>query len=580
MKKIQFLLCLVLSIATFTSCSDMLDENPEYSVNSKTVFESENTAMMALRGCYGYLTTYDVYGQAVQELFVGASGVTWTQTNGADQDRFNSFNANAQCVITGMVWRGYYKTINECNFFIENIENSPLGEEYKTYMKAHARFIRGLCYYNLAGAFGGVPLRINSTTAETMSQARATREEVYKQVEEDWKAAAEGLLPANAEEMKGENIGLASRYAAYAYLAKLYFMQGSQSNDSASPWWAKAKEAGDKVIAEGGYKLENNFSNLFQPKLSTSPEAIFQLNFTTTSTLVGNRGNWLFAPSKATTGISWARIRVAKEFYDQFRGTYPDDPRLDATFLSSWLNTANKEMTYAYPYISWKATENGEKVVKLDSIPYNKLKDPTNPQLSELSVKVDSAFTQATGDHQGWPMLKKAIDWNATAQNSYKNIFLYRYADFLLLMADVENELGNTAKAVDYINQVLQRARMSGSKGATYPQNIASSVSQTTLRDRIYYERIFELVGEPEMYMDIRRRGADYLKKIADLHNNHTITKTFVERAEAKQNRTNFRDRLLPSTGDDMKKNLLLPIPQAEMNSNEHVTTADQNFGY
>ena len=41
------------------------------------------------------------------------------------------------------------------------------------------------------------------------------------------------------------------------------------------------------------------------------------------------------------------------------------------------------------------------------------------------------------------------------------NLYVYRYADFLLLMADVENELGHTDVAIGYVNQVLDRARQS-----------------------------------------------------------------------------------------------------------------------
>ena len=64
MKKLK-LIYFLLAICTFSSC---LDEDPQYALNSESVFLDENTAQLALLSCYGQLTTYDGFGQAAQEL--------------------------------------------------------------------------------------------------------------------------------------------------------------------------------------------------------------------------------------------------------------------------------------------------------------------------------------------------------------------------------------------------------------------------------------------------------------------------------------------------------------------------------
>lgn len=574
MKNLKFIFLFLVALS-FNSCQDLLNEDPEYTLNNKTVFETEKSANIALLGCYGYLTNYDTYGQTIPELSVNASGFAWSQTNGGGSDLFNSMNTVPTDSQLSTMWGGLYKAIGQCNFFIDAISKSTLSDKYKKNASGQAKFVRGLCYYNLATYFGGVPLRIQPTTAEDLNIPKSSQMDVFKQVEKDWLDAANDLLPKQDPSAK---VGMGTKYAAYAYLTKLYFMMASQENTSSSPYWAKAKAAGDEVILNGGYSLEPKFANLFKNYVASSPESIFQLNFTTTSTLVGNRTSWVFSPANSTTGISFARVRSSKSFYDFFKGTYLDDPRLKETFITTWKQIkTNNANVFSYPYTS--KTVAGV-IVVADSINYATLSDPTNPKLTEIPATVKTLYTAKVGDHQGWPCYKKFMDVAATAQNSNRNIILYRYADFLLIMAEVENELGNTTKSVSYANLVLSRARASKTVPSVFPKNWSATSTQAELRSKIYYERLFELAGECEMYIDVRRRGADYLKLVVDRHNNHEITKTFVANAITVNNTTNFRDRLLPNTTDLIKKNLLFPIPQTEFNSNTSFKPSDQNYGY
>lgn len=577
MKKIKYI-CLLLAAITFSSCEKLLEEDPQYSINNKTAFESEATANVALDGCYGYLTTYNVFGQAVPELFVGASGLSWAQTNKGDQDMMASFNMPATSGLINMAWSGLYKVIGQCNFFINSTNESSLSEAYKKNAIAQAKFLRALSYYYLASAFGDVPLRIDPTTAETITAGRTPRAEVYAQVEKDLLEAAEDL--STKEDLGAEAAGRATKYAAYAYLAKLYFMLASHENNQASPYWAKAKEMGDKVISEGKYNLEPKFKNLFVAYSRGSAESIFQLNFTTASTTVGNRNSWIFSPPNSTTGISWGRFRASKAFYDHFRGTHPDDPRLKSTFGNEWKQLNNNQTQFSYPYIRSAnlGTPAAPVFRAIDSVNYSALADPTNPQLSEISEGMRAAFVNRVGDHQGWPYYIKQMDVAATAQNSNRNYILFRYADFLLMMADIENELGNKPEAIEYLNTVLARARNSGNTLAVHPKDATAALSPEELRVTIFNERLFELAGEFETFLEVRRRGVDYLKRVVDRHNNHNITRAFVENAAAVGNVNNFRERLLPTSPDQLRKNLLLPIPSNEINTNDQINEDDQNF--
>lgn len=568
MKKLK-LIYFLLAICTFSSC---LDEDPQYALNSESVFLDENTAQLALLSCYGQLTTYDGFGQAAQELLVGASGLGWAQTNASDQDRYVSLNVSSGCVITKMFWRSLYKTVSETTFFIENMKESPLDEDFKTGLVAQAKFLRGFSYYHLLTTFGEVPLRNTIPSLKSLSIPRATEEEIAAQIESDWKDAIGGLTET-------ADAGKASGLAAHAYLAKLYWYmacQGKQASGNKT-YWELALEQCEFVY--GKFQLEPNYSNLFVQH-SNSKESIFQLNFSTESSTTGNRGSWIFAPQNSTAGISWGRIRISKAFHDYLKGTYPDDPRYSATVLSTWVNKSNGENQFAYPKLSYKegrVTHNVE-------INYSICNDPTNPTVEELEAvddKLVKRFVQPTGEHYGWSYYKKAMDLNSTAQNSHMNLIVYRYADFLLMMADVLNESGETGKAISLVKEVLQRARQSGTSNAVYPKDWETNLTKDQVRDKIFWERLVELAGEQTMYCDVRRRGTEYLKKVLEIQNNHHITRAIVENKELGEHR--FKERLFNNgdlTENFLKKNLRLPIPQEELNTNESISASDQNYGY
>ena len=568
MKKLK-LIYFLLAICTFSSC---LDEDPQYALNSESVFLDENTAQLALLSCYGQLTTYDGFGQAAQELLVGASGLGWAQTNASDQDRYVSLNVSSGCVITKMFWRSLYKTVSETTFFIENMKESPLDEDFKTGLVAQAKFLRGFSYYHLLTTFGGVPLRNTIPSLKSLSIPRATEEEIAAQIESDWKDAIGGLTET-------ADAGKASGLAAHAYLAKLYWYlacQGKQASGNKT-YWELALEQCEFVY--GKFQLEPNYSNLFVQH-SNSKESIFQLNFSTESSTTGNRGSWIFAPQNSTAGISWGRIRISKAFHDYLKGTYPDDPRYSATVLSTWVNKSNGENQFAYPKLSYKegrVTHNVE-------INYSICNDPTNPTVEELEAvddKLVKRFVQPTGEHYGWSYYKKAMDLNSTAQNSHMNLIVYRYADFLLMMADVLNESGETGKAISLVKEVLQRARQSGTPNAVYPKDWETNLTKDQVRDKIFWERLVELAGEQTMYCDARRRGTEYLKKVLEIQNNHHITRAIVENKELGEHR--FKERLFNNgdlTENFLKKNLRLPIPQEELNTNESISAGEQNYGY
>jgi hypothetical protein len=117
-----------------------------------------------------------------------------------------------------------------------------------------------------------------------------------------------------------------------------------------------------------------------------------------------------------------------------------------------------------------------------------------------------------------------------------------RYADVLLMLAEVENELGNTTPAATYLNSIRNRAGLANTTAA----------NQADLRDAIALERRLELIGEGHRWFDLIRTGTAV-----------TVMNKW------------FKDNNILITID--QHNLLMPVPQSQINTDPAIK---QNPGY
>jgi starch-binding outer membrane protein, SusD/RagB family len=148
--------------------------------------------------------------------------------------------------------------------------------------------------------------------------------------------------------------------------------------------------------------------------------------------------------------------------------------------------------------------------------------------------------------------VEQNFPWHTSA-----NFAIYRYAEVLLLYAEVLNELGRQDDAIDYINMV--RARPS----VDMPP-VASGLSYDQVFEAIRHERRVELAFEGKTGIDLRRWG------IAD---------DFLRSPDRWQNDININ----PQWGGNFFKfqdgiHDILPIPQAEIDKSQG--TLEQNSGY
>lgn len=154
--------------------------------------------------------------------------------------------------------------------------------------------------------------------------------------------------------------------------------------------------------------------------------------------------------------------------------------------------------------------------------------------------------------------IRKYVERNKLDQpgvGSANNPRLLRYADVLLLKAEgVLQSGGSAAEAIGLINQVRTRARNMGD--GTAPANYATGeTNTTTIMNWLMNERFLEMAGEGQRWIDLKRWQMEGIISLDNaFFSSNTATMSF-----------------------QLPKNLLLPIPNSEIDVNPNVP---QNLGY
>lgn len=240
MKKLKLYICFVLlfSAATLTSCKkEVLDDNPFYMGDSgDQIFRDAAKIAAASVGLYDALQNAEFLGGRAQ-IYVDIRGLDVNPPTYFGL--MSTFNPTSNDATTTNAWQGAYRTIGECNSFLEGIEqakseNIITEDEYKIYA-SDARFIRGLVYFYALNLWGqmyvsesenlGIPLILKSFDGGTaFSDApqtkRATIDETYKQIVEDLQYAQSNLPPERDDAYGGR--ATATSGAANAMLSRVY----------------------------------------------------------------------------------------------------------------------------------------------------------------------------------------------------------------------------------------------------------------------------------------------------------------------------------------------------------------------
>ena len=144
-------------------------------------------------------------------------------------------------------WNTLYKGIKRANVVIENVPAIEMDPGLRDRYVAEARFLRALYFFDLARAWGGVP--IVTSTRPPQNLKRATLAEVYDLIQKDLEYAISNL-PEKTEYEPAE-VGRATKGAANALMARFYLFQGD---------YESAGTHALEVINRGLYELAPDFT--------------------------------------------------------------------------------------------------------------------------------------------------------------------------------------------------------------------------------------------------------------------------------------------------------------------------------
>lgn len=151
--------------------------------------------------------------------------------------------------VTKLLWQETFKLVANANVVLNRI-NMPneVGEADKIVIIGEAKFFRAFAYRILAHLYGGVPIELNEVMVPRRDYVRASREDVYKQIQKDLEEAYQ-VLP-DIDKVKD---GKVNKQVAQHLLSEIYICLGL---------YDEAVKMATKVIDYKGLDLmENRFGS-------------------------------------------------------------------------------------------------------------------------------------------------------------------------------------------------------------------------------------------------------------------------------------------------------------------------------
>jgi starch-binding outer membrane protein, SusD/RagB family len=455
----------------------------------------------------------------------GYSTSPWNELRSVGGLNITQYSFEVNSDTWGHHWRGVFRA-NQVLAYVPAIE---MDETQKNRILGEAKFLRAVYYYHLVTIWGNIPLVLEpSNPADKPSQA--PQEQVWAQIEKDLTEAAAAL----PESYSGEEVGRATKGAAYGYLGRAHLMQRE---------WQQAADALAWLVTGPGaarYNLVPNYRDNFLHTTENNPESVFEVQFKQRAENSGEDGPMsnvgtsrapFFGPPGHGFNDANMHRWVLNEFHQERTTTNERDPRLAATALYDSTDARGPEFTLVYDNVPLRLNANGTQRCNAGSWANSYINGPCNDD----NIKNRVYYRKYLNDYH-------IID-GGEPFNSDINFRALRYADVLLMYAEALNNLGQTGDAYPYVDRVRQRAGLR-------PLSLARpGLSQAQFQQQIEHERITELTGESVRWNDLSRWGYfDDAAKLAILKARDPEFNNFV-----------------------IGRNKYMPIPQSELDINPNL---------
>jgi len=541
MKKLSILISIFFTLIACNSDDDFLKRPPTQVLTSEQAFSDPAQVLSILADLYS--RQFTLYNLDNWQSMGDFNEAFYAQT----QDLANQFHSNSTWPFEGInnFWSTWdYTYIRELNLFLERIKDASIKEDLKERFAAEARFLRAAYYFELVQLYGGVPIILESQTYDFngdpsyLQVPRSSEAETYDFVIEEADELA-SILAADADTKaratKGAALAMKARAALYAASLAKYnnartpslSLSGNEvgiASAKAEEYYNMALSAATEIINgnAGSYalyqknpsNLSENFAAIFYDK-NANPEVIWALDY-----LLKYKTHYFtganqprFGAEEEEGGALNPTLNLVQEF-EMLDNTFAPLATVDGNGEPIYYDNqedifANRDArlggTVILPGSSFKASP-------VDIWAGYQLSDGTiitgtdrgdqrilpGQSVEQQVVGFDGPVAGAVQNAQMGFYLRKYVDpapgsGQRGIRSEVWNI-RYRYAEILLIAAEAAFELGQPAKAAEYMNQVRARA------GFTIPLS-AADISF----DRIVHERRVEFAFEGQYFMDLKR---------------------------------------------------------------------------
>jgi len=483
-------------------------------------------------------------------------------------EQWNATPANSYL---DQIWQQRYDGVQRSN---EALRVLKLAKDVTaadvTRITAEARFLRGHYHFDLAKIFNNIPF-IDETITYAAGNFLVANGPALAKIEADF-AYAYANLP---ETMSG--VGRANKWAAAAYLAKVYMFEKK---------FAEARALYTTIIANGKtslgvkYALTPHFNDAFNPAKKNNSEHVFSVQMTVndgTGAANANSGDALNFPYGGNTGCCGffqPSFSLANSFKVDANGLpFLDESYNNVPLVSDMGIAADKPFTPDSttpmdPRVDWTVGRRGVPYLDWGLMPGSTwvrnqaAAGPYEPIKHVFYASQIGTFT----DGSSWTNGFTAVNYP-----------LIRFADVLLMAAEAEVQGGGTlAQAMTYVNMVRSRAAdptgfvgLATGKVASptnYKIGLYTSFADATYAMKaIRFERKVELAMEGHRFSDLVRWGT---------------AKTELDAYAASEAKQGY----LSMTGVKFTtgKSEYLPIPQAQIDKSVQAgkSVLTQNPGY
>jgi hypothetical protein len=454
---------------------------------------------------------------------------------------------------TDVFWYRNYVAISRANFALKLLDKiSETEMPNKKVRIAEMRFLRGHMHFIQKIIFKMVPFIDENMSPEdiaNVSNVSFTNDELWQKIADDFDFAYQNLPEVQPE------VGRANKYAAAAYLAKVYLYKAYRQDEKHN---VTTIDAGDLqhvidltgYVMTSSYRLENDFAYNFLPgNYENGPEALFSVQYS------------------HDDGTTYGRLNMGNALTTPTPGGDFNKPSQD-------LVNAYKTNNGLPMFDNYADTDYNEQVDKVDPRLFHTVAIPDKPY-KYTNVNYERNQSRNPGMYGYYSSLKENVDpaseyyvktgpWHANSKNN----IIIRYADVLLMRAEAMIEKGDYAAALPLINQVRNRAKVStGLIGFATNLNIQAYVdgvncvwSQDFARQALRWERRLEFAMEGSRFFDLVRWG------ITDsVMNNYYLREASV--------RTHYQGAQFTKN-----KNEYVPVPIQQINFSKGIY--QQNYGF